>query len=178
MEAELSFSFRCGCLHVYGDGTRCEVLLRLPFAGCFCVQIGVLSGLQASLRSLRLDFQCVSECFALRFLILVWIGVKLSLALSFMLISMQRKMIKRCRSLTLQVSAHEAGDSGCIFLSCALPSKAPHYPVCADAALCICCCYAIGCFDPSVLQNCIKTPVDSVPRQNGNAWVPVLANPA
>lgn len=87
-------------------------------------------------------------------------------------------MIKRCRSLTLQVSAHEAGDSGCIFLSCALPTKAPHSPVCADAALCICCCYAIGCFDPSVLQNCIKTPVDSVPRQNGNAWVPVLANPA
>lgn len=53
VQAELGFSFRCGCLQVCGDGMRCEALLQLPLTGCFCVQIGVLSGQQASLRSLR-----------------------------------------------------------------------------------------------------------------------------
>lgn len=29
-----------------------------------------------------------------------------------------------------------------------------------------------------ILLFCRKNPVDSVPQQNGDAWVPVLTNPA
>lgn len=84
------------------------------------------------------------------------VDVVFSLHLSSVLICAQGRMANCCKALGSPPSAHEADDSGCILLDCVLPAKTLCSSVCAHAALSICCCYAMGCFDPSVLQNCIN----------------------
>lgn len=85
-----------------------------------------------------------------------YFSFELTLNFHLVLICVQGKMANCCKALKSPPPAHEADDSRCILLDSVLPAKTLCSSACAHAALSICCCYAMGCFDPSVLQNCIN----------------------